>query len=344
MIPALATIGIVALVLPHALPLDRAAPALAATTWCAALALRALSVVYLVLYAALFLPTTELFAALTHWCWETIFPLLATHLGIDGSQVGGGAVVLPAVILAASVLSALWGLVRAARAVRAAVRRAVVGAGPPGSVVVGGPSVLLAATGVARPRILISAGALTLLDDDELAAGLAHEQGHIARRHRFVLLFAELCRGLARFLPGTRRAVEELRYHLERDADQWALARRHDPFALARAICKAAPHPRGCPPGILALGGGKTTRRLDELLTASPLPGGRVLRSTVTFSAVLLTAVALSLVAALPVTAAAGVEQLSKPGHRHCEHRHAEHLSGPGHGRQHRTASHSDGM
>jgi hypothetical protein len=161
MIVGLATIGIVALVLPHALPLDRAAPALAAATWCAALAVRALSVVYLVLYAALFLSQTELFAALTHWCWETIFPLLAAHLGIDGSHVGGGAVVLPAVILAASVLSALWGLVRAARAVWAAVRRAVVGGGPPGSVVVGGPSVLLAAMGVARPRILISAGALT---------------------------------------------------------------------------------------------------------------------------------------------------------------------------------------
>lgn len=317
----LATAGVLALLLAHALPLERTGPALAAATWCAALAVRALSVLYLVLYVALFLPHTELFAALTHWCWATIFPLIATHLDLDGSHVGAGAVVLPAVILAASLVSAMWGVVRAAGALRAAVRRAFVGGGPRGSVVVGGPTVLLAATGVARPRILVSAGALTLLDDDELAAGLAHEQGHIARRHRYVLLFAELCRGLARFLPGTRRAVEELRYQLERDADRWALAHRHAPSALAGAICKAAPDPRGRP-RVLALGGGNTARRLDELLTSGAAPCRRRLRAWVALSAVVLTAVSLFLAAALPVTAATGVEQLGKAGHRHCEHGH----------------------
>jgi beta-lactamase regulating signal transducer with metallopeptidase domain len=214
----------------------------------------------------------------------------------------------------------VWGVFRAARAVRATVRRAVVAGGPRGAVIVGGPNVLLAATGVARPRVLVSAGALTALDDEELAAGLDHERGHIVRRHRFVLLFAELCRAVARFLPGTRRAVEELRYHLERDADRWALARRHDPAALAAAICKAAPAEPGGHPGVLALGGSKTTRRLDELLRASSPRCEPALRCCFAFAAVLLMGVTLTLAAVLPATAAAGVEQLGKPGHRHCEH------------------------
>jgi Zn-dependent protease with chaperone function len=307
-------------VLPHSLPLERAAPALAATTWCAALALRALSVLYVVLYLALFLPHTELFSALTHWCWETIFPLIATHLGLDGTHVGGGAVVLPAAVLAVSVTSAAWGLLRAARAVRGALRRAVVGTGPRESVIVAGPNVLLAAAGVTRPRVLVSAGALITLDDEELAAGLDHERGHIARRHRFVLLFAELCRALAGFLPGTHHAVQELRFHLERDADRWALARRHDPYALAGAICKAAPLQQPPNPRMASLGGGDATRRVDELLASERSRCGRPLGWCLSASAAVLSCLALSLGATLPATAATGVQQIGKPAHRHCEH------------------------
>lgn len=184
MTSVLATVGIFALLLPYALPVQRTTPALAAAVWCAAIAVRALGVIYVVLYLALFFPHTELFAALTHWCWEAILPLIAMDLGLDGSHVGIGAVVLPVVILAASVLSVGWGVFQAASALAATVRRTVVGGGPRGSTIVGGPTVLLAATGVARPRILVSAGALTLLDDEELAAGAGVDQlGRPGHRH-----------------------------------------------------------------------------------------------------------------------------------------------------------------
>ena len=51
---------------------------------------------------------------------------------------------------------------------------------------------LVAAAGLRRPRVLVSAGALLALDDDELEASLEHERGHIARRHRYVLVVSEL--------------------------------------------------------------------------------------------------------------------------------------------------------
>ena len=320
MTEGLAALLMVALALPHLLPLERATPTLAATVWAFALALRALTVVYVALYLVLFLPQTELFSALTHWCWKTVLPLLATHLGLDGSRVGTGAIVLAAAVVAASVTSVSWGVVRAARSVRTALHRATLGTGPHDSVLVGGPTVFLAASGIAHPRVIVSAGALTALDDDELAAGLDHERAHIERRHRFVLVFAELCRGLARFLPGTHHAARELRFHLERDADRWVLARRHDPHALAGAICKATTPFSAGTPGVASLGGGDAARRVDELLTPRARNPGRRLTAGLLGTAVLLGSLALVLAAAVPVTAIAGVQQAREPAHRHCQH------------------------
>ena len=97
-------------------------------------------------------------------------------------------------------------------------------------------------------------------------ASLAHEQGHIALRHRYLLVAGELARAVARFLPGTRAAARELLFSLERDADRYALDRSHDPAVLASAIFKAA---RGATaPGMLALGGGVVVRRARLLLEA----------------------------------------------------------------------------
>jgi len=203
---------------------------------------------------------------------------------------------------------------------RTSVQRGSLERGPSESLIVGGSNVFLAAAGIARPRVIVSAGALTALDDEELAAGLEHERGHIARRHRYVLVFAELSRGLARFLPGTRRAVQELRYHLERDADRWAVAHRHDPYALAAAICKATMprSPRG--PWVASLGGGDATRRVDELLGNGKGRPGPGLTHGLQAVAILLCCLAITLLASLPSTALAGIEQFGQPAHRHCEH------------------------
>ena len=310
---AFAAVIVAAIVLPHVLGFERSSPAAAATVWFCALALRALTIVAAAVFIVLVLPTTALFSLVTHWCWHTVIPLISSHLGLDGHSLGNAAVILPGFMIAASLLSVAFGVARAARKVRAFVRQAELGPGPEGTVMVGGDDVVVAVAGLHKPRVLVSAGALLALDDDELAASLDHERGHIERRHRFVLVLAHFLRAVGRPLPGTTLAMQELNHHLERDADGWAIAHRHDPLALASAICKAATA-AVAPAGVAtALGGGAATRRVRELIDRDgahgPARGVRAL-------AALMVAITLAAAAAVPVAAAnAGPPP---PGERHC--------------------------
>ena len=77
-----------------------------------------------------------------------------------------------------------------------------------------GREVIVAAAGIRAPRVVVSAGALTTLDDAELEAGLQHEWGHVLRRHRFLSLLGQGCRAVSRFLPGGERALASLQLHL----------------------------------------------------------------------------------------------------------------------------------
>ena len=304
---------------PHLLRLDRCEPVTAAAIWLAALALRALAAAYVALWLVFFLPATAVFDMLTHWCWHTVLPVLATHLGLDGHRFGDAATIAPSFVLAASAVSVAFGLTRAARAVRALVQRAALGTGPQDSLIVGGAEVVVAAAGIRRPRIVVSAGALVQLDDEELAASIDHERGHISRRHRFAVVFAELCRGLGRFLPGTAHARRELIFHLERDADRWSVARRNDPIALASAICKAAlPRPRAGL-GITALAGGHVTSRVSQLLDCDRTAGRYLARVRLRALALGLTLTVLALAALLPATMIAGNEVIASSAIvRHC--------------------------
>lgn len=315
MIWAFAGVLCLAIVLPHTLRLDQASPAAAATVWLSALVLRALTAVFAALFVVVALPATALFDAFTHWCWHAVLPVVATHLGLDGHAFGDVALILPALLLAASTLSVSFGLWRATRAVARVVKRAGVGEGPRNSLIVGDGAVLVAAAGLRRPRVLVSAGALTSFDDDELDASLEHEQGHIARRHRYVLVVGELCRALGRFLPGTRAAVHELAFHLERDADHFALERHHAPAALASALCKAAQRPTTAP--LTALGGGGVARRIRELLEAEREPTrGRGMPERALAVGMAMMVVALA--AALPPATIAAVQGAQTANVRHC--------------------------
>ena len=310
---AFAAFVLAAVALPHLLKFERISPAAAATVWFCALALRALTVVAVALFVVLVLPTTALFSLVTHWCWHTVVPLVSSHLGLDGHRVGDAAVILPGFMIAASLMSVAVGVARAARKVRAFVRQAELGPGPEGSVMVGGGDVVVAVAGLHKPRVLVSAGALIALDDDELAASLDHERGHIERRHRFVLVLAHFLRALGRPLPGTKVAMQELNHHLERDADGWAIARRHDPLALASAICKAATA-AVAPPGIAtALGGGAATRRVRELAEREGRRGSP--RAARLLAAAMVT-ITVAAAAAVPVAAASVGPP--PPAERHC--------------------------
>ena len=308
---ALAVSVALAITLPHLLPLHRVKPAAAIGLWLGALALRAVSGIVIVILFVLYFPASELFRLLTRWCWHAVLPFVTAHLGFSGHSLGDDATIVPAVAVTASTLSATWALLRAARAVRVLVRKRALGSGPMGSVIVGGPDIVVAAAGMTRPKVIVSAGALTMLDDAELAASLEHERGHIARSHRFILVYAAICRALGRLVPGGRAAVAELAFHLERDADAYAIARAHDRSALASAICKAA----ALQPPTAAMtspGGGRSVANRVRLLS-DHAPGRRSHDLLVGCAATVMATLALSVAVATPALAAAGVRMLAAP-------------------------------
>jgi hypothetical protein len=199
------------------------------------------------------------------WCWHEVLPDVPTALGFAEHPVTHAAVAAPLALLSASVA---WLLIRQLRA-WGTLRRSLAGPvreGPAGTTVVVDDTLLLAVTRLGRRRILVSDRALGELDEDELAAGITHELGHLQRRHRSVLAAAALLAALARPLPGTRSAERALRFHLERDADDFAVRELHDPLSLASAICKAAGAERADATLITLSGSGAAVLRVRELL------------------------------------------------------------------------------
>jgi Peptidase family M48 len=285
-VAALVAAAVVGIVLPHFLRFEGANPGAAVVLWSAALGLRALVVVGTVAGALVLLHPAQLMRAFADW------PCAPHHHVAGHALAAAGGLALS--------LSLVWALARVAQAtlaVRRLIRRPL-GRGPEGSVIVGGDDVVLAAAGLTRPTLVVSAGALARLDDAELSAAIAHERAHIRRRHRFILLFAELCRVLGRPLPGTAHAVRELRFQLERDADRSAVRDRADRLALASAICKAATGATSRA-GMAALGGDGTAARVRELLQdAVPDVHPRRLRALAAGASALAVGAALS----LPVT------------------------------------------
>lgn len=313
--PALAALVFVLLALPHRMDLERASPRLAATIWAGALGLRALASVFAAIFVVLYLPPTALFSIVTHWCWHAVIPVITEHLPLSGHSIGDLALVAPASFLVLSAVSVGFGLWRGARRVHRLVQRAAIGDGPRNSVVLGDGGVVIAAAGIRRPRVVISAGALVSFDEQELDASLDHEQGHIDHRHRFVLLAAAVCSGVGRGLPGTRVAAAELAHHLERDADAFALRRAAAPAALASAICKAATAQLAGFP-LTALSGGSAARRVTHLLEAAePLSRVRLLATRALAGALM--GLTIGAVAILPAAAAAsvGVANAAAPAH-----------------------------
>lgn len=293
----------VAIGLPHALPLHRVAPITAAGIWLLSLALRALVALGGAVFLFVYLPQTGLFQALARWCLHQLVPLVATHLGFSGHPLAHLAVVLPGLALAFSLVWLFFGLARGWIGLRRLLGRAI-GEGPWGSTVVPDERILVAVTGIGPRRILVSERALCAMDSDELEASVAHELGHIRRRHRPVLLLASVLAALGRPIPGTRRAERELAFSLERDADEFAVVRTRDPLALASAICKAAAGASS--PALTALGGrGRTTLRVEHLLGGGQRQCGVALERMARAVAATLAVLTLALAVTLPAWALA---------------------------------------
>ncbi len=92
----------------------------------------------------------------------------------------------------------------------------------------------------AYPRpvgIVVSSGALEVLDRDELAAVLAHEQAHLDQRHHAIRTVLEALAVPLRWIPLVAAAVGAVPHYLEIAADD-AARRRVGTTALASALLK----------------------------------------------------------------------------------------------------------
>lgn len=142
-------------------------------------------------------------------------------------------------------------------------------------------------------RIVITSGALALLDDDQLAAALAHERAHLSQRHDLVIAYAI---GLARAFPRVRLfrdALAETTRLVELLADDVA-ARCTDRLTLADALLTLSSGQ--APPATALAATGASAARVQRLI-APPRPLGRARRLATGLFAAILFAVPLSSVA-----------------------------------------------
>ncbi len=111
-------------------------------------------------------------------------------------------------------------------------------------------------------RIVVTAGALDLLDDDQLVAALAHERAHLDQRHDLVIAWAA---GLARAFPRIgvfAQGLSESRRLVELLADDVA-TRTTDRLTLAEALLNLA---GGRTPAVALGAGGGAAARVQRLI------------------------------------------------------------------------------
>jgi Peptidase family M48 len=145
----------------------------------------------------------------------------------------------------------------------------------PGALVVDHPAAAAYCVPGLRSRIVISAGAIDLLDQAELAAVLAHERAHARERHDLVLLpFTALCRAFP-WSGSAQRAYAEVALLIEMLADDHALRHRPARELVTALIRVGAAGPAGAPAGALAMAPGRPAEsgvcaRVDRLLAPAP--------------------------------------------------------------------------
>jgi hypothetical protein len=144
----------------------------------------------------------------------------------------------------------------------------------PGALVVDHPAATAYCVPGLRSAIVISAGALDLLDQAELAAVLAHERAHLRARHDLVLLpFTALLRAF-RWSATARAANAEVALLVEMLADDRARKRR-PARELATALLRVGVSGGGyAPVGALTAAGpaanGELAARVTRLLRPPP--------------------------------------------------------------------------
>jgi hypothetical protein len=129
--------------------------------------------------------------------------------------------------------------------------------------------------GLRRPRILLSTGLLRSLNNEELAAVLAHERAHVRNRDPLKNMVARMIPARHFYLPGMTHLSRRFTVGRELAADRSAIA-RHGIAALAGSLLKVSEGPawaRSVPVAAMA-GDEVLAARIAQMETGAepPLP------------------------------------------------------------------------
>jgi predicted Zn-dependent protease len=150
--------------------------------------------------------------------------------------------------------------------------------------------------------IVVTSGAVELLDQSRLEAVLAHERAHLEGRHHLLVALAQTGRLALGRLPLFARLPERIAHLVELAADD-AATRRTPRMVLARTLLDFAAS--RTPAETLGATGGDTVARVERLLDAPTGPGPAGVGSILGGS---LTAVAAPvLITSIPILTTAGM-------------------------------------
>jgi Zn-dependent protease with chaperone function len=161
-----------------------------------------------------------------------------------------------------------------------------------------------------HPEVVLTSGALACLEDDELAAVVAHERAHLRARHDIALAAATTLQRAFPFVPAFKAAAPDIARLLEMNADD-AAAAATDRWALTSALMHFA-EGAGAPSGTLAMTGGCTLTRAQRL-AAGPQGHLGKLRNVMVLGSIVALIAAPLILALVPALAAFAMEYCPIP-------------------------------
>jgi Peptidase family M48 len=243
---------------------------------------------------------TALGGGLSHLIGACVHRLRATYGTPGGATVAGLGLTLAGAVAARTALAAITHLRAAGRqALRHAQTARLVGRLHPalGAVVVEHSQPTAYCVAGRQPTVVLTSGAVQVLDPGQLDAVLAHERAHLAGRHHRLRALARIGREVLPFLPLMRDAEQQVARLVELHADD-AATRGRDPRLLATALVVLAT--AASPAPALAAGATDAVQRIHRLLGPSR-PLGRARRQLLraTAAALALTPILLALAPAV---------------------------------------------
>jgi Zn-dependent protease with chaperone function len=121
------------------------------------------------------------------------------------------------------------------------------------------------------PTIVLTTGALAVLDPDQLTAVLAHERAHLAGRHHLLLAMTRSLAAVAPAVPLFARGASEVARLAEMRADDAAARHGGRRALLAALLAMGAEAAAQAPAAWLAATGGVVATRIRRLAEPPPL-------------------------------------------------------------------------